>query len=156
MLSQDFSSLSDSRSEQWLDNHPELIADLLFAVGFMVIILIVTIVMAIIVSLFSFLGMVRFARTRTISEGFNFSEILAQIRRIGWINYIIALITITVIGYIFGMILNFFSLIPVVGIFVELLVMGLLYVPFILFSARFSTLVYEAGEKKSLQVPGTD
>jgi hypothetical protein len=156
MLSQDFSSISDSQSERWLDSHPDLITDLLFAGGFMVLILIVAIIMAIIITIFSFLGMVRFARTRSISEGFNFSEILAHIRRIGWINYIIALIAITIIGYIFSMILSFLSIIPVVGIFIELLIMGILYVPFILFSARFSTLVYDAGEEKSLQVSDTD
>jgi hypothetical protein len=155
-LSQDFNSMSDSRFERWLESRPQIITNLMIAGGFMVLILFVAIIMAIIVTLFSFLGMVRFARTRSISEGFNFSEILAHIRRIGWINYIIALIAITIIGYIFAMILNFFSFIPVVGVFIQLLVMVILYVPFILFSARFSTLVYDAGEEKSLQVSGPD
>lgn len=154
MLSQDFSSMSDSQSERWLDSHPDLISELLFAGGFMILLLIVAIILAIIITFFSFLGVVRFARTRSISEAFNFSAILAHIGRIGWINYIIALIAITIIGYIFGMILNFFSFIPVVGIFIELLVMGILYVPFLLFSARFSALVYDAGEEKPPQLSG--
>ncbi len=153
VFSQDFSSMSDSQSERWLDTHPELISELLFAGGFMILILMIAVVLAIIITLFSFLGVVRFARTRIISEAFNFSAILAHIGRIGWINYIIALITITIIGYIFGMILNFFSFIPVIGIFIEFLVMGILYVPFILFSARFSALVYDAGEEKPPQAP---
>jgi hypothetical protein len=51
------------------------------------------------------------------------------------------------------MILNFFSFIPVIGIFIELLLMVILYVPFLLFSARYSVLVYDAGE---LPVPVSD
>jgi hypothetical protein len=152
VFSQEFSSMSDSQLERWLDSHPELIAELLFTGGFMVILLMAAIILAIIITLFSFIGIVRFARTRSISEAFNFSAILAHIGRIGWINYIIALITISIIGYIFSMILNFFSFIPVVGIFIELLVMGILYVPFIQFSARFSALVYNAGEEKPPQL----
>ena len=149
VISQNFSSMSDSQSERWLDSHPELIPELLFAGGFMILLLMIAVILAIIVTIFSFLGVVRFARTCSISEAFNFSAILAHIGRIGWINYIIALIVITIIGYIFSMILNFFSFIPIIGIFIELLVMGILYVPFLIFSARFSTLVYNTGEEKS-------
>jgi hypothetical protein len=150
VFSQDFASMSDTQLERWMDSHPELISELLVTGGFLVILLMIALILAIIITLFSFLGVVRFARTRSISEAFNFSAILAHIGRIGWINYIIALLAITIIGYIFSMILNFFSLVPVVGIFLELLVMVILYVPFILFSARFSALVYDAGEE-SLQ-----
>jgi hypothetical protein len=135
-----------------MDSHPELISEILFAGIFMVLLLMVAIILAIVITIFSFLGVVRFARTRSISEAFNFSAILAQIRRIGWINYIIALIAITIIGYIFSMIMNFFSFIPFVGIFIEILVMGILYVPFLLFSARFSALVYDTGEEKPQQM----
>ena len=102
VFSQDFSSMSDSQSERWLDSHPELISELLLAGGFMILLLMVAIILAIIITFFSFLGVVRFARTRSISEAFNFSAILAHIRRIGWTNYIIALIAITIIGYIFS------------------------------------------------------
>jgi hypothetical protein len=151
-FSQDFSSMSDAQSRRWMDSHPELISEILFAGIFMVLLLMVAIILAIGITIFSFLGVVRFARTHSISEAFNFSAILAHIRRIGWINYIIALIAITIIGYIFSLIMNFFSFIPIVGIFIEILVMGILYVPFLLFSARFSTLVYDAGEEKPPQL----
>jgi hypothetical protein len=149
VFSQEFSSMSDSQLERWLDNHPELIPELLLTGGFMVILLMVAIILAIIITIFSFLGVVRFARTRSISEAFNFSALLTHIGRIGWLNYIIALITISIIGYIFSMILNFFSFIPIIGIIIQLIVMVILYVPFILFSARFSTIIYDAGEEKS-------
>ena len=124
VFSQNFSSMSDSQSERWLDSHPELISQLLLTGGFMVLLLFVAIILAIIITFFSFLGVVRFARTRSISEAFNFSAILAHIGRIGWINYIIALITISIIGYMFSMFLNFFSFIPLVGIFMELFFTG--------------------------------
>jgi MFS family permease len=147
-FSQDFSSMSDSQSERWLNSHPELISELLFAGGFMILLLMVAVILAIIITLFSYLGVVRFARTNSISEAFNFSAILAHIRRIGRINYIIALLTITIIGFIFSMVLNFFSLIPVVGSIIGPIITVILYVPFFLFSGRFSALVYDAGVEK--------
>jgi hypothetical protein len=156
VFSQDFASMSDSQSERWLDTHPELISELLFAVGFMVLLIGVAILLAIIMTLFSFLGVVRFARLRSISEAFNFSEILAHIRRIGWMNYIIALITITIIGFIFSMVLNIFSFIPVIGMIIGIIATVILYVPFLLFSGRFSALVYDAGVENSVPQSGPE
>jgi hypothetical protein len=49
------------------------------------------------------------------------------------------------------MILNFFSIIPVIGPIIGIFVMVILYVPFLLFSGRFSALVYDTGMEK----PGT-
>jgi hypothetical protein len=77
--------------------------------------MVVLLLLAIILSVFSFIGVVRFARTESIGEAFHFSAILARIGRIGWINYIIALLVITVIGFIFGMLLNMISFIPKSG-----------------------------------------
>ncbi len=153
LLSQNFSAMSDTQLERWLDSHPEFISDLMVTGGFMILLLMVAIILAIIITFLSFLGVVRFARTSSISEAFNFSAILSHIGRIGWFNYIIALIAITIIGFVFSMILNLLSFIPVVGTFLGLIVVVILYVPFILFSARFSALVYNAGEE-SPQLPG--
>jgi hypothetical protein len=149
IFSESFSAMSDSQTERWFDSHPELLSQLLLTGGFLILLILVAIILAIFITFFSFLGVVRFARTRSVSEAFNFPALLAHIRRIGWINYIIALITISIIGYIFGMILNFFSLIPIIGIFIQLILMGIFYVPFILFSTRFSTCVYDAGVEES-------
>jgi hypothetical protein len=146
MFSPGSGPMSDTQFERWMDSHPEVLSQVLISLGFMILLLLIAVGLAIIITFFSFLGVVRFARKRSISEAFNFSEILAHIRRIGWINYIIALIAITIIGYIFSMILNFFSFIPIIGIFIELLLMVVLYVPFLVFSARYSVLVYDAGE----------
>ena len=145
-LSEDFSGMSDSQTERWLSSHPELLS----AAGTMVVLLLLAIILAIIIPVFSFIGVVRFARTESIGEAFHFSAILARIGRIGWINYIIALLVITVIGFIFGMLLNMISFIPKVGDAVRLIAMIVLYVPFLLFSARYCALVYDEGEEKIL------
>lgn len=144
----DFGSMSDTQTERWLSSHPELLS----ALGLMVMILLVAVILALIIMFFSFLGVVRFARTRSISEAFNFSAIISHIGRIGWANYILALIVIGIIGFIFSSVLNFLSFVPIIGIILEFIVMMILYVPFILFSARFSVLVYAAGEEKCPQV----
>jgi hypothetical protein len=149
-LSEDFGSMSDSQTNFWLSSHPELFS----AAGLMILLLLLAIVLALIIFVFSFLGLVRFARTRSMSEAFNFSAILAHIGRIGWVNYILTLIIISIIGFIFSTIMNFFSFIPIIGILIEFIILVILYVPFILFSARFSALIYDAGEEKSPQLSG--
>lgn len=150
---QDFEMMSDTQLEQWFISHPEVFT----AAGLMVILILVAIVIAIIISIFSFLGAIRFARTRSMGEAFNFSAILAHIRRIGWLNYIFALIVIGIIGFILGMILNVFSFIPVAGDAIELLVMAVVYPPFIVFSSRYATCVYENGiEQKEIPVTPVD
>jgi MFS family permease len=149
-LSEDFGTMSESQATRWLTSHPELLS----AAGMMVLLLLVAIVLAIIIMIFSFIGTVRFARIRSISAAFDFSGILAHIGRIGWINYIIALLIITVIGFIFGMVLNIFSVIPVIGGIIGFIISVILYVPFILFSARYATLIYDAGEEKPAHLSG--
>nr|WP_319376010.1 DUF4013 domain-containing protein [uncultured Methanoregula sp.] len=142
---QDFSTMSESQMSQWFMSHPEFLS----AAGFMLLFILVAIIIAIIIGIFSFLGVIRFARTGCMSEAFNFSAILAQIRRTGWLNYIIALLVIGVIGFLFGMVVNLFSFIPVVGDILHIIVMLVLYVPFILFTSRYAVQVYEAAEEKS-------
>ena len=148
MFSQDFSSMSETQAERWLDSHPELIKDLLVAGGFMALAIHSCCNSGHHNNIFFIPWGGPFCPdNRSISEAFNFSEILSHIRRIGWINYIIALVAITIIGFIFGMVLNFFSLIPHIGPIIGLILKVILYVPFLLFSARFSALVSNAGEE---------
>lgn len=136
------STLTDAQIQQWIHVHPEFIS----SIGLMVILLLLAVLVGIIISVFSFLGVVRFARTGCMAEAFNFSAIVSHIRRIGWLNYILALIVITFIGGIFGMITNIFSIIPVVGDSLGLMVMIIFYVPWIIFTSRYAALVYDAGE----------
>ena len=119
------------------------------AFGAMGIGLIILLILAIIVAVFEMTGIVRFARPGSMAEAFNFSAILGHIRRIGWLNYVLALGVISVIGFIFGMVTNAFSLIPIAGDMLGLIVMVVFYVPFIIFTSRYSTQVYDAGEEKS-------
>ena len=102
---------------------------------------------------------IRFARTGSFSEAFNFGAILETIKKIGWINYIIALILISlVIGIpvciiIFGMILiggisifmlggGTMALIGFIG--AGILILLILMPLFGVFQARYMTRVYES------------
>lgn len=138
----DFTAMSEAQSEQWITAHPEILS----AVGLMVVLLLVTFIVAIVITIFSFIGSVRFARTGKIGEGFNFSEILGQIRRIGWFTYIAALIIMAVIGLVFWIVLRLFTLIPVAGEYLYILVLLVFYPPFVLFASRYAAKIYELGE----------
>jgi len=111
------------------------------------ILLLVGLVLIIIVVLFGILGVIRFARTNSILEGISFSQILKQIRTIGWANYIISLIIFAVAVVIYCIIVMVIALIPYIG-WVIVLVVNPFYM---IFMARYFTLVYEQGEQH--QVP---
>jgi hypothetical protein len=138
VLSQDFTAMTDIQADQFLSSHPEILS----ALGTMVILIIIAIVLAIIIGIFSFIGTVRFARTGSIAEAFNFTEIFATIRRIGWIKYLLALIVIGVIGLVYGFVMDLVRMIPVIGV----VLWFILYPPLIIFVSRYAALVYDAGE----------
>jgi hypothetical protein len=104
--------------------------------------LVLFLVVAFICSLFGTIGVIRCARTGSMGEAFNFSAISATIGRIGWINYIIALVIMTIIQFVISLLLSFLTGIPYAGILVELIVIA----PVAIFEARYLSLVYdEAG-----------
>ncbi len=142
----DPSTLTNAQIQQWIRGHPEFIS----AIILMIILLLLAILCGIIISIFSFLGVVRFARTGSMAEAFNFSAIVLHIHQIGWLNYLLALLMICVIGFIFGMITNLFSSIPVIGDIVGLIVSVILYVPYLIFTSRYAALVYNAGEEMTI------
>lgn len=141
-MSMDFASMTGTQTELWLSAHPEVLS----AAGLMVLLLLVALIVAIVITIFSFIGTVRFARTNKMSEAFNFSAILSQIKKIGWFTYIAALIILCVIGLVFGIVLQLFSLVPTVGEYLFIIVALVAYPPFVLFSGRYSARVYELGE----------
>jgi hypothetical protein len=101
--------------------------------------LVIFVIVSIIIGLFEFIGIVRFARSGSMGEAFNFKEILATIGKIGWGTYIIALI---IMGIIVGIIEVICSLIPVVGMLILFILM-----PFIvMFQARYICLLYDSAE----------
>jgi hypothetical protein len=77
-------------------------------------------ILAIIISFFYAFGIIRFARTGSISQAFEFGEILAAIGKIGWGSYIIALLILfaTILVYAIGIsiVQTLFSMIPVIGV----------------------------------------
>ncbi|MFA5268101.1 MAG: DUF4013 domain-containing protein [Methanoregula sp.] len=114
---------------------------LFLALGATLILLAVAVVLTIVTILYSILGSVRFARTGSIREGIRFSAITPLIRTIGWGAYIIALIILLVIEIIFSFAVGMFAIIPFMG-WLFPLALGPL---FVVFSARFISLVYDHG-----------
>jgi MFS family permease len=115
-------------------NNPGTI--LAFAGGAMAFFILFVIV-AIITGLLANIGIVRFARTGSIGEAFNFGEILKTIGKIGWISYIIALI---IIGIIIGIIEFILMAIPYIGTILLFLMAPLL----VLWHARYICQVYDS------------
>jgi hypothetical protein len=114
--------------------NPGALMNLIGAVIFgMVILAVVTVIIGLIVAT----AYVRFARTGSFGEAFNFGAIFAHIGKIGIVHYIIALI---IMGIIVGIIEIICMVIPVIGLLLLLILM-----PFLgLFSARYLTLLYDS------------
>jgi Protein of unknown function (DUF4013) len=111
------------------------------AVAAFIIGLIIAIIVGIIITLISTIGIVRMARTGRFGEAFNFSEILTHIRAMGWWPYIAALIVLWVVSFVFVIILEIILFIPYIGLIIWLFALP----PFILFEARYISLVYDEG-----------
>jgi hypothetical protein len=112
--------------------------------------ILVAIIIAIIVSLFSTMAVIRFARTGSITEGLRFSKVKEHIEKIGWGNYIVAVVILTVVRIIVAVVIAIPSLIPIVGDIITLVVSPLLLV----FTARYYTQVYDlAGPQPEPAVP---
>ncbi|MFA4860704.1 DUF4013 domain-containing protein [Methanoregula sp.] len=107
------------------------------AVGTFLLGLVIFIIAAIIIGLFANIGIVRFARTGSMGEAFNFGAILTTIAKIGWVNYIIALI---IMGIIFGVVEMICALIPMVGTLILFII-----IPFLtMFQARYLCRIYDS------------
>lgn len=110
------------------------------AIGGIIIGLLLFAVIALITSIFAVIGAVRFARTGSIGEAFNFSAILATIRKIGWVPYIIALIVYFVVAVIYGIIVSIIQMIPILGFLITLCLIA----PWTLFSSRYICQMYDS------------
>ncbi|OPX63799.1 MULTISPECIES: DUF4013 domain-containing protein [unclassified Methanoregula] len=108
---------------------------------------------AVILSLFWIIGIVRFARTGSVSEAFNFSGILSTIGRIGWGFYIMALLILAILLIVFNVVVfviqTILGIIPLIGV-VFTLIMLLIQVilgPFIaIFIHRYFSILYDCAE----------
>jgi hypothetical protein len=117
-------------------------AGVLTVLGGLVFGLVIFLVVAFICSLFGTIGVIRCARTGSMGEAFNFSAISATIGKIGWINYIIALVIMGIIQFVISLLLSLLTGVPYAGTLIELIVLA----PVAIFEARYLSLVYdEAG-----------
>ena len=113
------------------------------------ILAVVLVIVAIIIGLISPIGIIRFARTGNFGEAFNFSEILATIKKIGWLSYILALIIVAIVVGIPVLILWVILIalmiaLPLVGMVIAGIIL-LIVLPIIaVFEARYLTQVYES------------
>ncbi|MDD1676171.1 MAG: DUF4013 domain-containing protein [Methanomicrobiales archaeon] len=128
------SALATAPSPNYIVMHPE---QFIPQFGIFLAGLFVALILAIIIGLIATIGFVRMARTESFMEAFNFSAILAQIGKIGWVNYIIALIVVGVVSFIFIAIIN---IIPIIGWLLSLI----LQAPLTVFNARYVTLIYDS------------
>lgn len=102
--------------------------------------LIIVIILAVIISLFEMIGIVRFARTGSIGEAFNFSQILATIGKLGWGSYILALIILGITAIIFGFIVSILMMIPIIGVILYICLIA----PWTLFFTRYICILYDS------------
>ncbi|MDO8871981.1 MAG: DUF4013 domain-containing protein [Methanoregula sp.] len=123
--------------------------------GLMLLMYVVEIIVGIILPVAS----IRFARTNSFPEAFNFSAIVDTIKQIGWINYIIAIVLIAVVigipicilifgfilvGGIIAFALGFGNMVILAIIAVAVLIL-LVILPLIgVFQARYMTRVYDS------------
>ena len=106
-------------------------------VGTMLIGIPILLVVTLLVALFAAMGAVRFARTDSFGEAFNFSAILAHIGRIGWGTYIIALVVLIAVYFVISFVLG---AIPVIGWLISIVIGPALSI----FGARYVTLLYDS------------
>jgi len=107
-------------------------------VGMLLVGFLIIFILAILIGLIAVIGMVRFARTGTFGEAFNFSAILATIDSIGWGSYILALIILYVVVGVVSFVL---AVIPFLGVVFSLIFSA----PIAVFTARYIALLYDGG-----------
>jgi hypothetical protein len=107
----------------------------------------------IILAIFMPVAAIRFARTGSFSEAFNFGAITATIGKIGWLSYILAIILVAivigipvgilaVIVILAGLALGHFLLALLLLIILILIIAP----PLVTFQARYMTQVYDHAE----------
>jgi len=119
-------------------------AALMEIIGGVLIGIIVLLIVAAITGLLSTIGVIRFARTGSMGEAFNFSAILGTIRKIGWVNYIIAMVVIILVEMVFVGVIEVFNFIvsPYLGLFIEFLLIA----PLTLLMSRYFCLIYDSAD----------
>jgi len=112
----------------------------LLSAGF--VLLFIGLIILAISALYSNLGVVRFARTGSIREGFRFSAITRTIQVIGWGNYLFALVICVLLLLVCNLISALLQLVPVVGWVIPPILLPVYQI----FFARYLCRVYDHGE----------
>ena len=100
---------------------------------------VLVLIVGVICALFGTMGLLRFARTGSTGEAFNFPEIKDTIGRIGWGAYVVALLIIMVVQFFIGIVIGIIMMVPVLGFVIEFILVA----PIAIFEARYLALVYE-------------
>ena len=145
ILSDTTGTMTEAQAEALFAAHPEIMSSF----GLMLVLLLCACIAGLVIAIVSYIGIVRFARTDSMAEAFNFSAILAAIRNLGWVNYLLALLVIFVIGMVYGFVLNIVMMIPIIGIVLFLL----LYPPFLVLMGRYAALVYDNADGTGSAAP---
>jgi hypothetical protein len=116
------------------------LAALLSALATLGLAVLLALIVWVVVGLVSSLALVRCARRDEVREAFNVSAILEHIGRIGWVNYIVALVVLWVVLGLAYVAIGILSGLPVVG-WIAGIVIGLAA---LIFFARYLSLVYDS------------
>ncbi len=86
------------------------------------------------------IAIARFAKTDSVKSAFELSNILSDISKIGWINYMVMAIIYLIILAIIFVITVVITVIPFIGFIIALLIIA----PFLtMFSSRIIGLIYK-------------
>lgn len=108
-------------------------------VGSLGITLIISLILFIVFSLFSTIAMCRLANTGSFSQGFAFSEIIGDFKRIGVGSFIVWWIVLAIISLVLVLISVFISAVPYIGYVVSIL---FIYSFIAIFASRATGLIY--------------
>ncbi len=104
--------------------------------------ILLSVILGIIITLISTIGIIRMARTDSFKEAFNFSAILNTIRSIGWGSYILAQIVLWIIVIIYTLVTILIEEIPYLGFVISLFIGVILSV----FEARYFSIMYDSAQ----------
>lgn len=102
--------------------------------------LFLALIVALLISIIAAVGVIRFTRMGSMGEAFNFSAILETIGRIGWVDYIIALVILFIAVAVVEFVMGLLMIIPVLGWIISLFITAAL----VIFEARYLTLIYDS------------
>jgi hypothetical protein len=123
------------------------------SIGLFLLLMVLQLVYDIVLAIFMPVAAIRFARTGSFSEAFNFGAITGTIGKIGWLSYILAIILVAivigipvgilaVVVFLAGLALGHFLLAFLLVVILILIIAP----PLVTFQARYMTQVYDHAE----------